>query len=212
MKFLKQIRDGLMGVEYEREYDDEDNFDYIEDFDDERESPLPSFFSRFDRNRDNRDDRDEDRPPIKKRNSKTAKEPTRSSRREIESYDQPRSPRRHSSDPKVLNHPNAFRGNSIQTEEILLCKPVTLEDARPVCECLKNNIICVINLESVDKATAQRIADFLGGVCDALNGGIQRISHDIFLIAPDNIVITSQIKDELKKNSRVLPWIQSAFR
>ena len=213
MEFLKKIRDGLMGVEYERYEDDEhDDYEYVEDYDDEERERTPlGIFARHDR-----DEREDDRASKKKNRRGKQQETPRSSRgnRDYDAYEPPRSQRvsrKHSSDSKVLNLPNSYRGAG-NADEIVICRPETLEDARPVADYLKNNVICVINLECVDKAVAQRIADFISGACDALNGGIQRISNDIFLIAPANIVITSQIREELKKNGLVLPWIQSAFK
>jgi len=212
-----------MGVEYER-YDDEDEYEYVEDYDDEREVATPGVFARFGRGDDREDERStkknqknqKSRKSESKHESRYNAEPPRSSRsnRDYETYDAPRSnsPRRPSADSKILSLPGAYRNNSINAEEIVICSPETLEDARPVAEYLRNNIICVINLESVDKAVAQRIADFLGGVCDALDGGIQRISHDIFLIAPANIVITSQIREELKKSGLIPNFLTSIGR
>jgi len=218
VEFLKKIRDGLMGVEYESE---EEDYEYVEDFDDGQRGhgsgDKMGYFTRFDR-----DEREEERPSKSKKKNRgfLSKEPARSKRssRDYEQdydydYEAPRQSgsRRSSSDSKVLNLPTAssYHGGK---PRIVLFSPETLEDARPVCEDLKNGVICVINLERLDKAVAQRIADFLGGACDALNGSIQRISHDIFLIAPENVAITSQVREELKNNGLILPWVQTAFR
>ena len=218
MEFLKKIRDGLMGVEYESE---EEDYEYVDDYDDDHgygAGEQMGYFSRFDR-----EEREEERPAKSKkkkdRGSLFPKESARSSKRAGREYDYdyetPRqsSSRRSSSDSKILNLPTAgsYSGSG-SAPRIVVFSPETLEDARPVCENLKNDVICVINLERLEKAVAQRIADFLGGACDALNGTIQRISHDIFLIAPENVAITSQVREELKNNGLILPWVQTAFR
>lgn len=208
MEFIRKLRDGLMGVEYER---DEDEYDYVEEYEDEESESEPSgIFAPFNRRKETVKPQ-----PAKRSSRETTRETSRIS--SFDTYETPKSSqsssKRASLDSKVLSLPssNNYRGSAV-AEEIVICRPETLEDARPVCEYLKNNVICVISLESVDKAIAQRIADFLSGACDALDGGIQRISHDIFLIAPANIAITSQVREELKKNGVILPWIQGAFR
>ncbi|MCL2674072.1 MAG: cell division protein SepF [Defluviitaleaceae bacterium] len=207
MEFIRKLRDGLMGVEYERE---EDEYDYVEEYEDEESESEPSgIFASFNRRKEN-----VKAQPVKRNARETTKETSRISGFDTyEPSSRQSSSKRASLDSKVLSLPssNNYRGAAV-AEEIVICRPETLEDARPVCEYLKNNVICVISLESVDKAIAQRIADFLSGACDALDGGIQRISHDIFLIAPANIAITSQVREELKKNGVILPWIQGAFR
>ena len=218
MEFLKKIRDGLMGVEYESE---EEEYEYVDDYEDERgygPGDQSGYFARFDR-----DEREEDRPSKSKKKTDRSflgfsKEAGRGRRSRSNDYDYeaPRAStfRRSSTDSKILSLPTAtsFHGESGSSPRIMLFSPETLEDARPVCANLKSDVICVINLERLDKAVAQRIADFLGGACDALNGSIQRISHDIFLIAPENVVITSQVREELKNNGLILPWVQTAFR
>ena len=214
MGFIKKIRDGLMGVDYD-DRDDEgyDYEEYEQDDDEVSESKKASFLTSF--NLGGRD-RGEKAPAVKKNRSETSWKTSRMANdSEYDTYEpargSQRTSRRASLDSGVLNLPSS-NNYRISAEEIVICRPETLEDARPVCEYLKNNVICVISLESVDKAIAQRIADFLSGACDALDGGIQRISHDIFLIAPANVAITSEVKEELKKNGVILPWIQTAFR
>ena len=195
MELFKKIRDNLMGAEYER---DEEDYDYVEEYDDESENEQSGLFARSNR-------RDENEK------KKTRREPTRILG--FDTYEPSRgsqgSFKRASLDSKVVNMPGY---SPTSAQEVVICQPETLEDARPVCEYLKNNVICVINLEKVERSVAQRIADFLSGACDALDGGIQRISHDIFVIAPVNVAITSQVREELKKNGLIMPWIQEAFR
>ena len=219
MEFFKKIRDGLMGVEYESE---EEDFEYVDDYDDERgfvSGDQSGFYARSDR-----DEREDERPAKSKkkkdRGSFFSKEPARgkrSSRDYEQEYDPPRfqsSSRRSSPDSKVLSLPmaNSYQGGAGSSQRIVVFSPETQEDARPVCDNLKNGVICVINLENLDNAVAQRITDFLSGACDALDGSIQRISNYIFLIAPYNIMITAQVREELRNNGMILPWVQAASR
>jgi len=215
------MRDNLMGVEYESEEDDND-YESAEDYEDERGSSFaetPGFFARF-----TRGDRDDDRPAKPKKSKKkeraAAKEPVKSKRfsRDYDTdYDYDTPPRRSASTRRstaadnLVDFKTDYDGSG-NSPKIVIFKPETLEDSRPVCDNLKREVICVINLERVDKAVAQRIADFLSGACDALNGSISRISHDIFLIAPANIPITAQVKEELKSNGLILPWVQAQFK
>jgi cell division inhibitor SepF len=62
-----------------------------------------------------------------------------------------------------------------------------------------------MNLESVDREVARRIVDFLSGAVYALDGNIQKVSNGIFLIAPYNVGIMGDFKDELR-NKGIFPW------
>ena len=63
----------------------------------------------------------------------------------------------------------------------------------------------VINLEKLEKDVARRVIDFISGSVYALGGSIQKVSGGIFLIAPYNIDIMSDVRDELK-NTGIFPW------
>ena len=52
---------------------------------------------------------------------------------------------------------------------------------------------------------ARRIIDFLSGAVYATEGNIQKISAGIFLVAPYNVGIMGDFKDELR-NKGVFPW------
>ena len=49
-------------------------------------------------------------------------------------------------------------------------------------------------MSKASRNQAQRIVDFLSGSVYALNGNIQRVSHGIFLIAPQNVDILGGMK------------------
>ena len=50
--------------------------------------------------------------------------------------------------------------------------------------------------------------DFLSGTCYSLDGSIQRVSSNIFIIAPVNFDIASDTREEPKLNkSVILPWV-----
>ena len=99
--------------------------------------------------------------------------------------------------------------NNIQMQ-VVITYPKAIEDAATACDYIRQNKTCVINLEDADRVVAQRVADFLGGAAYAVNGDIQRVSADIFIIAPANVNITGELKEELKANGLVLPWVPTS--
>ena len=89
--------------------------------------------------------------------------------------------------------------------KLVVMQPETFEDARDIANHLKSKKPVVMNLESVDRDVARRIVDFLSGSVYALDGNIQKVSNGIFLIAPYNVGIMGDFKDELR-NKGIFPW------
>ena len=89
--------------------------------------------------------------------------------------------------------------------KLVVMQPETFEDARDIANHLKSKKPVVMNLESVDRDVARRIVDFLSGAVFALDGNIQKVSNGIFLIAPYNVGIMGDFKDELKSKG-IFPW------
>lgn len=91
--------------------------------------------------------------------------------------------------------------------KVVIMQPETIDDAQDICDHLKNKKPVVVNLEDIDKEAAQRIVDFLSGSVYALDGSIQKVSAGIFVIAPNNVDIMGDFKEELRSKG-VFPWIK----
>lgn len=89
--------------------------------------------------------------------------------------------------------------------KVVVVSPETFDEAKDIAEHLKSKKPVVINLEGVEREIARRIIDFLSGSVFALDGNIQKISSGIFLIAPYNVGIMGDFRDELR-NKGVFPW------
>lgn len=93
--------------------------------------------------------------------------------------------------------------------QVVIIKPECYEDAQEICDQVKSKKPVVVNLEKVEYPIAQRIMDFLSGTCYSLDGSIQRVANNIFIIAPENVDITGDFKEELKTKGIILPWVSS---
>lgn len=93
--------------------------------------------------------------------------------------------------------------------QVVIIKPECYEDAQEICDQIKNRRPVVVNLEKVEFPIAQRIMDFLSGTCYSLEGSIQRVANNIFVIAPENVDISGDFKEELKTKGIILPWVNS---
>ena len=103
---------------------------------------------------------------------------------------------------KVVNMP--------QTQQIkmVISQPTTFEQSEAICDLLKEKKSVIVNLEYVNKDVARRIIDFLSGAVHALNGHIQKISNSIFLVAPINYDIESDLAREELKNKLSVSWLK----
>ena len=89
--------------------------------------------------------------------------------------------------------------------EVAVLQPQTYEDSREIADRLKSKKAVVVNLEELSKEDAIKVLDFVSGVVYALEGDIQKVSSGIFLIAPYNVSIASDVRDELKSTG-IFPW------
>ncbi len=89
--------------------------------------------------------------------------------------------------------------------EVAVLQPAEYEDASEIADRLKAKKAVVVNLEDLTKEDAVKVLDFISGVVYALEGNIQKVSGGIFLIAPYNVSIAGDVRDELK-NKGFFPW------
>lgn len=82
--------------------------------------------------------------------------------------------------------------------KVVVMQPEDFDDVRGIADHLKTKKPVIINLEDMDADTARRIVDFLSGAVYGLDGNIQKVSSGIFLIAPYNVSILGDFRDELK--------------
>jgi len=119
---------------------------------------------------------------------------------------------------KKTSAPATARSNVVSfsqpsDHELVIANPRMIDDASSICDDIVTGKICVVNLEGIERGQAQRIADFLGGVSYAINGDIERISNDIFVIAPSHVSIRGAIREDLKSGGNLFPsWLSGAFR
>lgn len=97
------------------------------------------------------------------------------------------------------------RNNNRSTGQVYVIKPQEFNEAQKVTDYLKEGRTIVINMEGIEVHAAQRIIDFIGGACYALDGSLQAISANIFIAAPNNIDVSGDLRDEILNNSTLSP-------
>ena len=174
------------------------NDDEEEDFDDEYEDDEEEFIEPAPAKSRRRESR-ETREPVRRSESYARENQIRERETHARSERSENPPPRYDNVTRL--HPETTR------YEIILTKPKSIDDAPEVVNNLRANNVCVVSLEGIEKDKAQRIADFLGGSAYAFGGSIERISNDIFIITPSGVTVSGKIKNELKTENTIFPWI-----
>lgn len=104
---------------------------------------------------------------------------------------------------KVVNMPQ------VQQVKMVITQPTSFEQSEEICNYLKEKKSVIINLEYVNKDVARRIIDFIAGAVNALDGHMQKISNAIFLVAPINYDISSDLAREELKNKVSVSWLRN---
>ncbi len=95
--------------------------------------------------------------------------------------------------------------SSISERRIYILNPKSFEDAREVCETLKNGGVIFMNFENVKTELAQRLMDFAGGSVYALGGQIYQISGFSFIVAPGDTDIEGDILAQITSAGAEFP-------
>ena len=86
--------------------------------------------------------------------------------------------------------------NTYTSLSMVIKQPTDYNGAKEIARYLKDGQPVVVNLEKLDKATAQKVTDFLSGAICALDGRIQKVSNGIIVVTPNNIGITGYINED----------------
>jgi cell division inhibitor SepF len=88
--------------------------------------------------------------------------------------------------------------------------PESFDEARTICQFLRLNQAVIVNLENMNRDSAQRIVDFISGAVYSLDGGIKKISAGIFVVTPSTFIVeensnSDDVKKELEDRA-TSPW------
>lgn len=96
-----------------------------------------------------------------------------------------------------------------RSNELIVIKPQDFNEAQTVTDFLKDGKPIVINMEGIDINDAQRIIDFIGGACYALDGTLGPVSNNIFIAAPQDVEVSGDLRDGFSSESTVSPYLGS---
>lgn len=80
---------------------------------------------------------------------------------------------------------------------ITVQEPLGYDEAPLIIDDLRSGKAVVVNFEQLEASVKRQIFDFINGGIYSIDGSIQKVTRDIFVLAPKNIAIDG-LKDELK--------------
>ncbi len=98
-----------------------------------------------------------------------------------------------------------MRGHKLNASEVNVLKPDDFNDAQLIANNLCNGKTTVLNMEGIEIYEAQRIIDFISGCCYAIDGSLEAISNNIFIIAPAATEVSGDLIEEIFGESYLSP-------
>ncbi len=77
--------------------------------------------------------------------------------------------------------------------------PESFGDAKLVADEFKRDIPVLLNLQSLDRELARRLIDFASGICYALDGSMEKIASQVFLLIPDSVVVSDEDRRRIEE-------------
>ncbi len=96
--------------------------------------------------------------------------------------------------------------------KIVVMEPKTFEDSEAIASHLRDMCPVLLNFENTDGHVASRIVDFISGSTYALDGKLDKVSKDIFLVAPSTIGIERSKQNESFDLPETLAWKETEVR
>ncbi len=94
--------------------------------------------------------------------------------------------------------------NSSAQMRICIHEPLSYDESPLIVDDLRLRKAVILNFEQLDMSVKRQIFDFVNGALYSLDGKIQKVNKDIFILAPSNVEIDG-LREELK-NKGVFPW------
>lgn len=80
---------------------------------------------------------------------------------------------------------------------IVSVRPRSYNEARAIGENFRDGIPVIMNLSDMEAGDDKRLVDFAAGLIFGLRGNIERVSSQVFLLCPQNLVVGPEDKERL---------------
>jgi cell division inhibitor SepF len=77
--------------------------------------------------------------------------------------------------------------------------PQSFGDAKTLADQFKSGVPVIMNLQGVQRDLARRLIDFASGICYALDGGMEKIAPQVFLLTPSSVEVSAEERRRLEQ-------------
>ncbi len=77
--------------------------------------------------------------------------------------------------------------------------PESFADAKLVADEFKRDIPVLLNLQGLERDLARRLIDFASGICYALDGSMEKIASQVFLLIPDGVEVSDEDRRRIEE-------------
>jgi cell division inhibitor SepF len=77
--------------------------------------------------------------------------------------------------------------------------PQSFADAKVVADEFKRSVPVIINLQGLDKELVRRLVDFSSGLCYGLDGHMEKIAAQVFLLTPKSVEVSAEERRRIEE-------------
>ncbi len=77
--------------------------------------------------------------------------------------------------------------------------PESFADAKLVADEFKRDIPVLLNLQGLERDLARRLIDFASGICYALDGSMEKIASQVFLLIPESVEVSEEDRRRIEE-------------
>jgi cell division inhibitor SepF len=77
--------------------------------------------------------------------------------------------------------------------------PQSFGEAKILADEFKNAVPVIMNLQGVERDLARRLIDFASGICYALDGGMEKIASQVFLLTPSSVEVSDEDRQRMEQ-------------
>ncbi|MEM7339145.1 MAG: cell division protein SepF [Actinomycetota bacterium] len=78
-----------------------------------------------------------------------------------------------------------------------LLAPQSFGDAKELADLFKDATPVIMNLQGIDRDLARRLIDFASGICYALDGSMEKVASQVFLLTPASVEVSDDERERM---------------
>lgn len=92
--------------------------------------------------------------------------------------------------------------------DVLVLDPEFFDDAPGIVNKIKESKTVVVNLKNTEYEDGRKIFDFLNGAVFALEGSINKIADNVFILAPKQVSVSTEMEEDKDKDYITPPILE----